>query len=109
MGASLATHAFLYSHREQNEDPKSGIMAEESAIFKALPLSSLLRKDGWCGERKRAGSILRGGERPHGGVRHVRQKSTCTTRLTLRRYVVQIWSRSGRNFDPTKPAYSTEW
>jgi len=23
--------------------------------------------------------------------------------------MMQIWSRYGQNFDPTKPSYSTEW
>ena len=38
---------------------------------------------------------------PHGGVRPFDQKSTCLTRLNLRPYVVQMWSRyipeSGRS------------
>ena len=46
---------------------------------------------------------------PHGGVRPFQRKSICITQLTLGSYVVQIWSRNGRNFDPTKPSYSTEW
>jgi len=47
-------------------------------------------------------------ESPHGGVRPFHQKSTCVTQLTLGPYVVQIWSRHGRNFEPTKHAFSTE-
>ena len=31
---------------------------------------------------------------PHGGARPFHQKSSCTTQLTLGRYVVQIWSRA---------------
>ena len=35
------------------------------------------------------------------------RKSTCFTQLSLWPCVVQIWSRYGRKFDPTKPAHST--
>ena len=44
---------------------------------------------------------------PHGGVRPFHQKSTCLPQLTSGPYVVQIWSRSPRNCEATKPAYST--
>jgi len=46
---------------------------------------------------------------PHGGGRPFHQKSNCITQITLGPYVVQIWSRYGGNFDPTKPSYSSEW
>ena len=43
----------------------------------------------------------------HGGVRPFHEKSTCTTQLTSRPYVVQIWSRNTPNFGPneTRVAY----
>ena len=46
---------------------------------------------------------------PHGGVRGSHRKSTCIAQSTLGRYVVQIWSRYGQDFNPTKPSNSTEW
>jgi len=48
-------------------------------------------------------------EHPHGGVQPFQQKLTCLTHSTLGPYVVQIWSRCARNFEPTKPSKSTEW
>ena len=44
---------------------------------------------------------------PHSGERPLHQKSICLTKLTVRPYVVQIWSRYARDFDRTKPSYST--
>jgi len=44
-----------------------------------------------------------------GGVLTFHQQSICITQLTLGPCVMQIWSRYGRNFEPTKPSYSTEW
>ena len=46
---------------------------------------------------------------PHGGARPFHEKATCLTQSTLGPYVVQIWSRHARNFEPTKPAYCTVW
>ena len=45
---------------------------------------------------------------PFGGVPFFYQKSTGLTQLTLGTYVVQIWSRYGRNLEPTKPSNCTE-
>ena len=41
----------------------------------------------------------RGRERPHGGPRPFHQKSNCLAQLNSGSYVVQSWSRCGRNFD----------
>ena len=46
---------------------------------------------------------------PHGGLRPFHQMATCITHLTFGRCAVRNWSRYGRNIDPTKPAYPTEW
>ena len=46
---------------------------------------------------------------PHGGLRPSHQKPTCLTGLTPGAYVVQVWSRNARNFEPMKPSKATVW
>ena len=83
----------------------------QGSVFDVWCLVRGLRFGVRCLWLRVSGGIDLGGarvaRRPHGGVRPVDQKSTCLTQLTLGPDVVQIWSRNGANFEPTKPSYST--
>ena len=47
--------------------------------------------------------------RPHGGVRHVHQKSTCLCAIDFMASSGAIWSRSRQKFEAVKPSNSTVW